>query len=452
MNDTSPRPEAASSATPAAPMPEPVHMPAVRVVGIGSAAANALSHISRTDLRDLDLFALHTNARVLDNLDLPRKKLFGVNLTHGLGSGGDPSLGRAAAEAEADSLAELFTENQLVFILLGLGGGTGTGAAPVLARLAKERGALALGVATLPFEFECLRRQRLAQQGLEELKAAADSVICLPNQKIFRLVDENTSVLESLKITNELLAQGMRGIWQMLSRPSLIHVDFADLRAVLRGRHAECTFATAYANGEGRAREIIEKIVANPLLDGGQALPDAGALLVNLVGGPDLTIAEVKRIMEELKRRASDAQIVMGAGVASDMKGRLELTLVASRRSSPEQPQAPCSASDFQTPSRQISVSDPNIENSFLNVKPAESTRSRLVPPPPELTPEQTERIQRQQPSRSGAKGRSSLRLRQGQLPLEIVSKGRFERSQPTIHRGEDLDMPTYLRRGIPLN
>jgi cell division protein FtsZ len=451
MNDTSHQPDQVPAATPAAPLIKAVHTPAVRIIGLGSAGGNALSHIAQTDLCDLNLVALHTNSRVLETVQVSEKQLLGAALTHGLGTGGDPSVGRAAAEAEADSLAALFHENQLVFIMLGLGGGTGTGAAPVLARLAKERGALVLGVATLPFEFECLRRQRLAQQGLEELKAAADGVICLPNQKIFRLVDENTSVLESLKLTNDLLAQGLRGLWQMLSQPSLIHVDFADLCAVLRGRGAECSFATVMAQSEGRARELIEQLLASPLLDGGQALAEASALLVNLVGGPDLTMAEVKLIMEELKRRAAGAQIIIGAGIASEMKGRLELTLVASRYSSPERP-APSANIEHQGSSRQISPPVPEIETSFFNRASTETSRLRLVPPPPELTPEESEKIQRQQSPRSGARSRSPLRLRQGQLPLEIISKGRFEKSHPTVHRSEDLDMPTYLRRGIPLN
>jgi cell division protein FtsZ len=445
MNDTNQKPDTA----PPLP-PEPVHTPSVRIVGLGGAGGNALSHIAQTEMRDLNLVALHTNARVLDRVQIQQKKLLGVALTHGLGTGGDPNLGRAAAEAEASSLSDLFHENQLVFILLGLGGGTGTGAAPVLARLAKERGALAIGVATLPFEFECLRRQRLAQQGLEELKTIADGVICLPNQKIFRLVDENTSVLESLKITNELLAQGLRGIWQMLSGPSLIPVDFADLCAVLRNQQSECSFATAHAQGEGRAREVIDQLLANPLLEGGQALADSNALLVNLLGGPDLTMADVKKIMEEIKRRASNAELVIGAGVAQEMKGRLELTLVASRRPAPRM------NGRSTTPESQSSPgtvpTETEIENSFMKTLPEELSRSRLVPPPPDLTPEQADKIQREQAPRSGIRGRSPLRLRQAQLPLEIVSKGRFEKAQPTVHRGEDLDMPTYLRRGIPLN
>jgi len=335
----------------------------------------------------------------------------------------------------------------LLFLVVGLGGGTGTGVAPVLARIAKECGALVLGVATLPFDLEGSRRRRQAQQGFEELKAAADAVICLPNQKIFRVVDENTSVLESLKITNELLAQGIRGIWQMLTRPSLIHVDFADLCAVLRDRHVESSFATVEAHGEGRAREVIEQLLGCALLDGGQVLAEADSVLVNLVGGTDLSMADVKRVMDEINRRIDNAQLIMGASVTAGFEGRLGLTLVASRRAAGDgrRPEPAESAVERAQPS--------DLENGLLAPAPSECGHSRFLPPPPQMTLDAAEQLQSRSGNGSGKRGKSSVRrLRQGDLPLQIISKGRFEKSHPTIHRGEDLDVPTYVRRGIPLN
>ena len=184
----------------------------------------------------------------------------------------------------------------IVFLLAGLGGGTGTGAAPVLARMARESGALVLAIVTMPFEFEGLRRQQQAEYGLHLLKSAADAVICLPNQKLFKLLDEKTSVVDGFKISNALLAEGLHGIWRLLTRTGLINVDFADLCSVTRGRHSASSFASAEASGERRAEQIVEKLLSHPLLDGGQALSEADAVLVSLVGGPDLTLVRNQQI------------------------------------------------------------------------------------------------------------------------------------------------------------
>jgi cell division protein FtsZ len=406
-----------------------------------------------TDLRELRLVVVHTSARILETIDGPEKVLLGAELTHGLGAGGEPSVARAAAEQDLALLKSLCENVDLLFLVTGLGGGTGTGVAPVLARAGKESGALVIGLAALPFDIEGARRRRQAQRGLEELKAAADAVICLPNQKIFQIVDEKTSVLESLKITNDLLAQGIRGVWQMLTRPSLIHVDFADLCAVLRDRHVESAFATVEAQGEGRAREIIDQLLASPLLEGGQALSEAEAILVNLVGGPDLCMADVKRVMEEINRRSDNANLIMGASIADQWHGRMGLTLVASHRSAP-QPVEPAALDRFTAAASLLTPAAPTeVENRFLGPAESECGNSRFMPPPPEITLENAQQIRDRAGHGSTRMGRSvSRRLQQGQLQLEVVSKGRFEKSHPTIHRGEDLDVPTYIRRGIPLN
>ncbi len=409
----------------------------IKVFGVGGAGGNAVSHMAQAGFDGVTFVAMNTDAKALAGVQGAHQLALGTQLTRGLGTGGDPDRGQAAAEEDLGKLKELCTGADMVFIAAGLGGGTGTGASPVLARAAKEAGALVLAFVTLPFECEGTRRQRQAQLGLEQLKAAADGVICLPNQRVFKLIDEKTSLLETFNITNELLAQGVRGIWRMLTRTGHINIDFADLCAVVRGRHAESSFATAEAMGENRARDVVEKLFASPLLDGGQMLNEADTVLVSLLGGANLTMAEINRIMEQINRQCENAHVILGAAIDDACGDHLSVTLVASRRNRPAPLPLPADADD---------------ETQFLSVSRTPRPASRFVPPPPPTTPEQTGQLLTQQAGASSRQRRRAAKLRQAQLPLEIISKGRFEKSEPTIHKGEDLDVPTYIRRGVALN
>lgn len=424
----------------------------IKVIGVGAAGTSAVCHMAASDLEELSFLAMHTNARALAHSTLQDKVLFGSEIMRGLGTGGDPDLGKVAAEEEFEKLIELCKGLDLLFIVGGLGGGTMTGAAPVLARAAKETGALVLALVTLPFEFEGSRRQRQAQAGLQTLRSAADAVICLPHQKVVKLIDEKTSLLETFQITNEMLAQGVRGIWQMLTRHGLINVDFSDLCSVLRGRQAESCFATAEASGAGRAREVSEKLLSSPLLDEGRMLAEADAVLVSVIGGPGLTMNDVNRVMEQINRHAEKAEVIMGAAIVPECEGHMGVTLVASRRgksaaeSASEVPCVPSNPDELRSSS--MSLIETPLYSSAVQPRPP----SRYVPPPPDLTSKRKEELfANQGGARSGRKG-SMSRWRQGQLPLEIVSKGRFEKSEPTLHGGEDLDVPTYIRRGVALN
>jgi cell division protein FtsZ len=407
----------------------------IKVLGVGGAGGNAVNHIARAPFEGVECIAINTDAAALGQLSVEHKIILGEKLTRGMGAGGDPERGRAAAEEDLAKLQSLCQDADVIFIAAGMGGGTGTGASPVIARLAKECGALVLGMLVLPFEWEGARRQRQAQLGLHEMKAAADGVICLPNQKLFKLIDEKTSMIETFAITHELLAQGVRGIWRMLMRPGLINVDFADLCSVTRGRHSENSLAMAEATDEHRAREVVEKLLKHPLLDGGLALSEAASVLVSLVGGPDLTMAEVNRVMQQIGRLCEGAHIIMGAAIEETFAGKIAVTVVASKRP-PAEHEENASAGALE------------MERQLIDTQSTSRPPSRFVAPAPAATAENTEKI-----LQNGARGKRKLsRLKQGQLPLEIVSKGRFEKSEPTIHQGQDLDMPTYLRRGMPLN
>lgn len=416
----------------------------VKVIGVGGAGASALEHMAKTDLAQLPLSAVHTHARVLQQREVPDKRLIGVSRTHGLGTGGDPELARIMGESERARLEELCAGTDLLFLIAGMGGGTGTGLAPVVAAAAKEAGALVLAIVTMPFEFEGSRRLRQAQVGLQTLRAAADAVICLPNYKIGKLLDAQTTVVEAFQFTNELLAQGVRGIWRMLTRPGLINVDFAYLYSALRGRHVESALATADAAGENRVRDVIEKLLRNPLLDSGQALAEADEVLVSLAGGDDLTIAEINRLMEQLNRHVENANLIFGTAVDHTMKGRIHVTLLAARNT--RGAAAPEDEMAIEPSTRSSSAKIPgDFDTSFFGVGETPRPPARFVAPAPAATPQRTQELMEKQPRGRG-------KWKQELLGLEIVSRGRFEKSEPTIHRGADLDVPTYIRRGVPMN
>ncbi len=405
----------------------------IKVWGIGGAGCNAVSALDPATLDGVQILAVNTDSQALEKASVPEKLVLGARRTRGMGAGGDPELGRAAAEDDLERMTAYCVGADIVFILAGLGGGTGTGAAPVLARMAHEGGALVLAIVTMPFEYEGLRRQQQAEYGLHLLKSAADAVICLPNQQLFKLLDEKTSVVDGFKISNALLAEGLHGIWRLLTRTGLINVDFADLCSVTRGRHSASSFASAEASGERRAEQIVEKLLSHPLLDGGQVLSEADAVLVSLVGGPDLTLVEINKLMEPLERQCENAHIIFGAAIDEQFSQRLSVTVIASRRQTEEtKPVAAGKAAPLH----------------FLDKTDDARPPTRATPPPPDMTAEQKEQLIKAQ----NGKGRKKVSRLQKELPLEIVFKGRFDKSEPTIRHGEDLDLPTYIRRGVPLN
>jgi cell division protein FtsZ len=413
----------------------------VKVFGIGGAGVNVMELMLKSAPPGVGFVAVNTDAQSLAASSASEKVCLETQLLRGLGTGGDPDRGRALAEEQVPKLKSLCAGADVVFILAGLGGGAGTGISPVLARAAKEAGALVLGFVTTPFACEGARRQRLAQHGLAELKSAADGVICLPNQKILKLIDENTSVLETFKITNQLLADGVRGLWRLLMHKGLIEIHFPDLAALLRDRHAESAFAVAEAMGQTRSREVMDKLLAHPMLDGGQMLAESEAVLVSLIGGPDLTMAEVNRVMEQVNRHCEHAQVIMGAAIDDTFAERLAVALIATRSNPDDEAGETAGAGNGEELGQQL-----------LPRSTTPRPGSRFVPPAPALPPEQVQQLLTRQTRGGSRQRKTTARLRQTQLPLEIISKGRFDKSEPTIHKGEDLDVPTYIRRGVALN
>jgi cell division protein FtsZ len=388
--------------------------PAVKIFGVGDAGIALLGTLAPGEFDGAHFAAINTDAASLAASSATVKIHLENKLFRGLGSGGDPERGRALAEEQFSTLKSACAGANVVFILAGLGGGAGSGISPILARAAREAGALVLAFVTLPFDCEGNRRETQAQQSLEQIKSAADGVVCLPSQKIFKLIDENSTLLETFRVTGGFLVEGVRGVWQLLARPGLIQAHFSDLCALLRDRHAESVFAFVEASGAGRSREVVEKILAHPLLDEGRALAESDAVLVSLTAGKDLTMAEVNRVMEQVKRQCSHAQIIMGAAVDAELKSKLCVTVIAAKK-------------DIQT-----GISSSRTEN-----------RGVVSAPPNHRDPVI---------ARGSRPRHKNSKPVQTQLPLTIVSKGRFDKSEPTLHHGEDLDVPTFIRRGIALN
>ena len=410
----------------------------MKIFGVGGAGVAVLNLLAGEEFAGAGQVAVNTDAASLAASPAPVKIQLETKLLRGLGTGGDPERGRAVAEEQFATLKSACGGADVVMVVAGLGGGAGSGISPVLARAAREAGALVLAFVTLPFQCEGNRRRQQAEQGLELLRSVADGVICLPCQKTFKLIDENTSVLDTFRITDGLLVESMRGVWRLLMRPGLIQIHFDDLCALVRNSHSESAFATVEAAGPARAREVMEKLVAHPLLDEGRALAEAGAVLVSLTGGKDLTMAEVNRVMEQIGRHCERAQIIMGATVDGAIASHLSVTVIAARHTAavPGLPAIPAAEEPAEGPAPR-------------GTTPLPASRGTSSLPAP-LTSEQREQILTRHAG--GRPRKAGPKMRQTQLPLTIVSKGRFDKSEPTIHKGEDLDIPTYIRRGVALN
>jgi cell division protein FtsZ len=282
--------------------------------------------------------------------------------------------------------------------------------------------------------------------GLDHLRNVADGVICLPHQKAFKLLEEHSGFAETFCASGKILIEGLRGVWRLLMYRGLIEIHFEELRAVLREHQGETCFATIESAGTTRARDAIEKLPAHPLLDGGAALKHADTVLVSLMGGPDLSMADVNRVMEDLNEQCRNARVIMGAAVDEAFRDRLAVTLIATRRRKREL------STPNQLKADETAPPGPEFDTELLHPTKSERPCSRLVPPAPALTTEQRDQILAKQTGKSARTRKAGPRMKQTTLPLDIVNKGRFDKSEPTIHKGEDLDLPTYVRRGIALN
>jgi cell division protein FtsZ len=303
------------------------YIAAIRVVGVGGAGLNAIHRMMDAGIAQVDFVAVNTDRQALAISDAPTKIAIGEGLTHGLGSGADPSVGRAAAEEALDQLKAALRGSDMVFVTAGEGGGTGTGAAPVVARVARELGALTVGIVTTPFRFEGTRRRSAADGGVDELRAACDTVIVIPNDRLLEVLDRSTSMIDAFKIADDVLRQGVQGICDLITTPGLINLDFADVRTVMADA-GSALMGIGYATGQNRAREAAERALGSPLIDA--EIVRARGILLSISGGDDLSLVEVNEAAEVVRQTATDeTNIIFGATVDSRLTGQVWVTVVA---------------------------------------------------------------------------------------------------------------------------
>ncbi len=310
------------------PSQNEVLRPTITVVGVGGAGGNAVNNMIASQLEGVNFVVANTDAQALDHALTERTIQLGAGLTKGLGAGANPEIGRSAAEEASEEIAAYIEGSNMVFITAGMGGGTGTGAASVVARIAKEQGVLTVGVVTKPFQFEGSHRMKLAESGLKELQDYVDTLIIIPNQNLFRIANERTTFADAFKMADEVLHSGVRGVTDLMVKPGLINLDFSDIRTVMR-EMGKAMMGTGEAEGEQRAIEAAEAAISNPLLDD-VSLKGARALLINITGGNDMTLFEVDEAANRVREEVDpEANIIFGSTFAEDMEGKMRVSVVA---------------------------------------------------------------------------------------------------------------------------
>ena len=322
------------------PLPEPAprlhHAPrgdsaaylaVIRVVGVGGAGLNAVNRMIDAGISAVDFIAVNTDSQQLALSDAPVKIHVGREVTQGLGSGADPEIGRRAAEEAYDQVKNALRGSDMVFVTAGEGGGTGTGAAPVVARIARELGALTVGIVTTPFRFEGTRRRGAADAGVEALRAACDTLIVIPNDRLLEVLDRSTSMVDAFRIADDVLRQGVQGICDLITMPGLINLDFADVRTIMSDA-GSALMGIGFATGDNRAREAAERALRSPLID--TEITGARGILLSIAGGDDLTLLEVNDAAEVVRQAATDeTNIIFGATVDERLAGQVWVTVVA---------------------------------------------------------------------------------------------------------------------------
>ncbi len=392
----------------------------IKVVGAGGCGGNAVNHMIQAGLSNVDFISVNTDIQALQNNLAPLKLQLGQMITRGRGTGGNPEIGRKSALEDEDRLRECLADAEMVFVTAGMGGGTGTGSAPVIARLAREAGALTVGVVTKPFQFEGRKRMTQAEDGLRELKAAVDTLITIPNQRLLSIASRNTSLREAFERADEVLLQAVRGIAELVTVHGLINLDFADVRSIM-AEMGMAMMGAASATGETRAIEAAQRAIASPLLED-VSIKGARGLLINVTGGPDMSLYEVNEAASLIQEEAhEDANIIFGAVIDERMADELRVTVIAT------------GFGDFET----RYVSRPTIGGSHHVSSSAQvSAPAQATPPAPITAPIQAAATRSVDPA---------------EAPTLTVSPAKMQSGKPIRRLGlivdDSLDVPTFKRR-----
>ncbi len=302
--------------------------PKITVLGVGGSGGNAVNNMINANLEGVDFLIANTDAQALQISSCPNKIQLGLNSTKGLGAGMRPDIGRQAAEEAIQDLSEKFEGSHMLFIAAGMGGGTGTGAAPVIAKLAREKGILTVGVVTKPFHFEGTQRMKLAEKGIEELQQYVDTLLTIPNQNLFRIANEKTTFSDAFKMADDVLYAGVRGVTDLMVQPGMINLDFSDIKTVM-SEMGKAMMGTGEAQGEGRAIAAAEAAIANPLIDD-VSLKGAKGLIINITGGKDITLYEVDEAANRIKQEVDEeANIIYGTTCDDRLEGVVRVSIVA---------------------------------------------------------------------------------------------------------------------------
>jgi cell division protein FtsZ len=405
---------------------------AIKLVGVGGAGANAVDRLKMENLERLQLAVINTDFQALSSSPVQDKVLIGMGVTRGLGAGGDPERGREAAEADREKISKIVKDCDLVFLVTGMGGGTGSGASPVVAEIAAETGALVIAFVTMPFSFEGGRRLKQAEEGLRALRQVCDAVIPLPNDVLLQEAAENETVLDSFARADEWIGRGVKSIWAMLFKTGLINLDFATLRQAFQSRGGKTLFGFGEGAGENAVADTIASLKLCPLLHTPEFSRKADRLLVNILGGADLTLPKVNELMTAITEQfGRESHIIMGAVIDEDRPGRIEVCVIGTSemggRGLPAR--RPVPAAKSKTPTATPFAGEKETP------APAKNSAEESVP------------VEKAATARTPA---NEPRIAQDEFGFgEVEHRGHFEKTDRNLFNGQDLDVPTYLRKGI---
>ncbi|WP_020592590.1 cell division protein FtsZ [Kiloniella laminariae] len=365
--------------------------PRITVIGVGGAGGNAVNNMIQSNLEGVEFLIANTDAQAIAQSSCERTIQLGRNITQGLGAGSRPDIGHAAAEEAMDEILGHLEGSNMVFITAGMGGGTGTGAAPVIAKAARDAGILTVGVITKPFHFEGVHRMRLAEKGIEELAQYVDTLIIIPNQNLFRIANEKTTFADAFKMADDVLRSGVSGVTDLMVMPGLINLDFADIRAVMT-EMGKAMMGTGEASGETRAMDAAEAAISNPLLDE-VSMKGARGVLINITGGPDLTLFEVDEAANRIRDEVDpEANIIFGSTFDPNMDGTMRVSVVATGIDAESIRNIRPAAQSFQTPPAPLNVSpEPKAEPAeemVARAEPAGSQGSPVTAPAAAMAPQ----------------------------------------------------------------